>query len=292
MNCTETLSNNNSTIIILINYNQDGFTNLEIYKISVGKFILLQKIYIKSESIKTFTIYNRFYFLSYSRTAGNSSIYKWKNQNFIFDRIVEIFFQYFKSEDDVIIAVENEVIKFYTNSELTSISPDTFLIKNQTDLFIHKGYFIEFYVEKYKMLMKFIKIELTKENEKILTKIKNNAVFDCLKSLKTNLFERQAKIQQIVNLMEKSTTTDTSEQQINVKNSRIERLQINLKPVISSKELMKRVTILEMRLNHLNRRKRAIDNTVLNTVVVNNLIHTGDIFNGELIVVFSFKCYI
>lgn len=292
MNCTETLSNNNSTIIILINYNQDGFTNLEIYKISVGKFILLQKIYIKSESIKTFTIYNRFYFLSYSRTAGNSSIYKWKNQNFIFDRIVEIFFQYFKSEDDVIIAVENEVIKFYTNSELTSISPDTFLIKNQTDLFIHKGYFIEFYVEKYKMLMKFIKIELTKENEKILTKIKNNAVFDCLKSLKTNLFERQAKIQQIVNLMEKSTTTDTSEQQINVKNSRIERLQIYLKPVISSKELMKRVTILEMRLNHLNRRKRAIDNTVLNTVVVNNLIHTGDIFNGELIVVFSFKCYI
>lgn len=61
MNKTETLSNGNSTIIVLINYNQRA---IHVYKILYGKFNLQQKMYLESDWVRTYMIYNQFYLLS------------------------------------------------------------------------------------------------------------------------------------------------------------------------------------------------------------------------------------
>lgn len=289
MNKTEILSNGNSTIICLINYNQHA---INVYKIFNGKLILQQKMYLNSELIRTFMIYDQFYLLSHQKSEffskiqkfknlfkffpGSSSIYKWTGSNFILIRNFEKKFNYFKSKNNLILAVENNQIQFYTKPELNRISSEITL-KNQTDFFIHKEYLIEFFIQRYKMLIEFKKFELQKENEKILEKIKNNSLLECLAKLKTNLFERNEKIQKI--LINKSIKIKP---EINLKNSKIEKIKINLKPIISSKELMRRITILEMRLDDfLTRKKRSIQSIHLNTIVVNNLIHNGEIFKGN-----------
>lgn len=156
----EILSNGNLSIIVLINYKQ---RSLNVYQMFAGKLILLQKMYLQSESVKTFMISNRFYFLSYR--LGFSSIYKWKNSNFILIRNFSKKFNYLKSENDLIITVENDKIQFYTKPEMIRISSE-YSISNHTDLMIYKENLIEFYIEKYRMTIKFQKFELKKENKK------------------------------------------------------------------------------------------------------------------------------
>lgn len=150
-------------------------------------------------------------------------------------------------------------------------------LSNQTDLMIHRENLIEFFIEKYRMTIKFQKFELKTENENILKKIRNNSLYECLTALKTKLIERKEKIEKI--LIDKRTVK--TQKQLNLKNTKIERISINLKPIISSNELMKRVTILEMRLDDFVRRKRSTEPIRLNTVVVNNLIHNGNMFKGN-----------
>lgn len=276
MNVTETLSNNNSTIIVLIGYSRKSFANLHIYKIKNGKLFLLQKMYLESESVRTFIIHNQFYFLSLNR-LGTGSIYKWTNSSFVFVRNVEHRFNYFKSENGVIVTVENERIQFYTQPELTGNTSDSLPITNQTDFIIHRDYLMEFYIERYKMTIKFRKFEKNIKNEKTDEKSRNNSLYDCLKSVKTDLIERQKKIKEV----DGNSAIPVEQEQVTVRSARIERIKVNLKPVISPKELMKRITVLEMRLDDFVRRKRETDQVKLSTIVVNNLIHTGDIFKGE-----------
>lgn len=277
MNSTETLHNHNSTIFVLIGYNRKSSTaNLHIYKIKSGKFISLQKMFLKSESVKTFTIYNRFYFVSFNR-LGTGSIYKWTNSGFVFHRNIERKFNYFQSEnDDVIVTIENNRIEFYTEPELDSRTSDSLPITNQTDLIIHRDFFIEFYIERLKMTIKFRKFDKIVENEKTVKKSRDNSLYDCLKSLKTVLIDRRKKINEIEGKSQVQVKPE-----LTVRNSRIERIKVNLKPVISPNQLIRRITVLEMRLDDIVRRKREIEQIKLSTIVVNNLIHTGDIFKGE-----------